>query len=843
MKHVGMSSCAALVVITVMYLNVLVHAGQPLERIEVLPNEVALSSDRDSAQVLVTGYTADGTAIDLTRTATYSESKTCTIGSGYVQSQTNGDETVEVQVGNLAASLDIRVVNAEKPRPISFRHETLAVLTKQGCNSGGCHGKPNGRGALELSLNAFDPMLDERNLVRGSFARFTEPLVPEKSLMLKKPTLQVPHGGGKRLREDDQTYAILRQWIYEGCEVDAEDAPTCISVHVQPERRVVQLTDGKSQQQMRVIAEFSDGSRRDVTRISTFSSSDEAVAKVDRYGLVTGVDRGQTAVVVRYLDEIVSGHLTFVRDVPGYKWSNPPEQNYVDRLVHQKLRQLQYLPSDVCDDGTFLRRLSIDVRGLLPTAEEARDFLKDTSASKRAAIIDRYLDSPEYARFWSLRMADLLRISQDSLSPERAAAYSDWVFQSVESNVPYDQFVSELLTASGKTSQIQAANFFRVTSDTKQVGETVAQVFMGSRIMCAQCHNHPYESWTQDNYYQIGAAFHEVDRKPTDGKKADNEKEIEVSLTLGRAMSNPRTGVEQKPWPIDVERAANEDKRIAFARWLTSGDNSYFSRVAVNRIWAHLMGRGIVEPIDDFRSSNPPVNSELLNALASDFVDSGFDRKHLIRTILNSSTYQRGSRANEFNATDEKLFSRARIRLISAERIQDAVTRLCDGEDRLGKWQAVIDAAQSQLADPDIDAEFRDEVKKKRDDARKKMDSYFMTQQPYPHLTPFLKAFGQPERKTACACERREEVSLDQALQLMNSDLIRERVAAARVNFEMLSDNELAERLYLNAFTRLPSASERATVAEHLNASKDRGQAIEDLVWALINTNEFLFQH
>lgn len=818
-----------------------------IERIEATPAQLTLSGGRSASQVLVTGYAANGDVVDLTRSATFAESKHVSIDDGYIRSRQDGAGTIEVRVGESHTQLEVAVVGAGQPQPVSFRSETLAILTKQGCNGGSCHGKPNGRGALELSLNAFDPQLDERNLVRGSFVRFTEPLAPDQSLLLKKPTLRIPHGGGKRLRANDEAYSILRQWIHDGCQTDLANGPTCVRVEVEPTSRVIRLLDEAVQQQVRVVAHFSDGSTRDVTRIATYTLSNDAVATVDRDGLVSGHERGQTAVVVRYLDDIVSAYLTFVRDVPGFEWTDPPENNYVDQLVYRKLRQLQYQPSDLCDDATFLRRLSLDVRGLLPAAEEAATFLADDAADKRQQLIDRFLDSPEYARYWGLKMADLLRINREVLSSEQAAAYSKWVFESVETNMPYDHFVTELLTATGSTSEMQPANFFRVTGDTKTVTETVAQLFMGSRIMCAQCHNHPYESWTQDNYYQIASAFHEVDRNVAEGSKQKKlpapGSDVTIGLTSGRAMSNPRTGIEQKPWPTDIERPADEDKRIAFAQWLTSADNAYFARVTVNRIWSHLLGRGLVEPVDDFRSSNPPVNVELLDALAADFAEAGFDRKRVMRVILNSRTYQSSSDTNAFNEADDRLFSHARVRLLSAEQLQDAITQLCDGADRYKQLKNDLSAASAELDREDLDDAAREELRKEHDAAQQQLDSHYMTQQPYPHLTTFLKAFGQPERKTACACERREEANLDQALQLMNSSLIRDKVTRARERLHSLSDDELVQQLYLCAFSRPPRPQERATVLKHLDSSGDRTQAIEDVVWALINTNEFMFQH
>lgn len=845
-----------------------------LEQLEVQPTELNLSGPRSSAQLVVSGKFADGIVRDLTRSAEYRASNQVTIDHGFVTPVGNGSGSIEVRVGGKLQTIKLNIQRFDESAPVSFRLETLAVLTKQGCNSGSCHGKPNGRGALELSLNAFDPAADERTLIRAPLLRFTHPLEPTESLLLKKPLLQIPHGGGKRLKPTDAAYAILRQWIEHGCQPDPATAPRCVKVEVfPPSGRVLKLdtsaqsSDHKqspTQQQVRVVAHYSDGTQRDVTRIASFTVSHDRIARVDDRGLVTGLERGQTAVVVRYLDDIVSTYLTFVRDVPGFVWNNPPENNFVDQLVHQKLRQLQYLPSEDCDDTTFIRRLSLDVRGLLPSVAETTEFLADKSPTKRAALIDRFLTSAESARFWGLRMADLLRINRDKLSPERAAAYSQWVFDSVARNQPYDEFVRTLLTGQGDTDEAPAANFFRTTTDTNTVTETVAQLFMGSRVMCAQCHNHPYESWTQDNYYQIGAAFHEVDRNiiKADGKvatanpKAKRKKRDEardsdmvVALSFGRAMSNPRTGVTQKPWPTDIERQRDEDKRLAFARWLTARGNPFFARVAVNRIWTHVMGRGIVEPIDDFRSSNPAVNVELLDALAKDFEDSGFDRRHVLRRILNSRTYQRRSETNPFNETDEILNSHARTRLLTAEQMQDAIRLVCEGPNHLDELKAELTTAEDnhrkelEKQSNNDDAPSVVAASKRIDEAKARIDGYYMTQQPYPHLTPFLTAFGQPPRETACACERREEANLDQALQLMNSDLIRNQVNRAASRIEKLPDDALLTEIYVAALSRSPTEVERTKLTAYLAATKSRRQAIEDILWAVLNTNEFMFQH
>lgn len=861
------------------------EAPAGLEQLDVEPREVRLVGARAAVQLVVTGRMAGGELRDLTRAVEYVAPSSVRVVDGLVLPQADGDGALEIRLGQLRATVAVHVERQAMVEPISFRNEALAVFTKQGCNGGSCHGKPNGRGALELSLNAFDPAADERTLIRAPLLRFTHPLEPTESLLLKKPLLQIPHGGGKRLRPGDPAYAILRQWIEEGCSADPAGTPQCVGIDVFPPggRTLVLRTaaapadrtsddDSRAQapavatQQVRVVARFSDGSRRDVTRIAAFSTSNEQVARVAPDGLVTGSERGQAAVVVRYLDFIVSSHLTLVRDDPTFVWPNPPENNFVDTLVHQKLRQLQFAPSEDADDATFFRRLSLDVRGLLPSPAETHEFLADSRPNKRALWIDRLLESPEHARFWGLRLADLLRINRQKLPEARAAEYSRWVFESVARNQPYDAFVRELLTSQGETDEVPAANFFRVTNDTNTVTETVAQLFLGSRVLCAQCHNHPYESWTQDNYYQIGAAFHELDRrvvKPDDpnppapvkarkGKRKSNEERdatMVVSVAKNRPLANPRTGVVQLPWPTDVPRGADEDKRQAFARWLTAPGNPYFARVAVNRMWAQLFGRGLVEPIDDFRSSNPAVNVALLDVLAADFERSGFDRRHALRTMLNSRTYQRSSRATPANAEDDLLGSHARTRLLSAEQVQDAILRVCEGPERLPQLQAELAEAEAKLREvrantadsnesPAIDA-----AEKDRDAKQARVDGYYMTQQPYPLRTPFLAAFGQPPRETACACERRTDTNLDQALQLMNSDLIRGQVQQAAGRFERATNEALIDELYVAALGRAPAESERDKLLAYLRSAADRRRAIEDVVWAVLNTNEFLFQH
>ena len=779
-----------------------VSADDSLKRIEVYPAEVNLSSQRGRSQLVVTGFYSNGDLRDLTRVAKIksSDEETATVANGVVVPHQDGSTTLKITVGKQSIDVPVAVSNQAEPDPIRFKYETLAILTKQGCNSGSCHGSPQGKAGFSLSLFAYAPHLDEEALVRDGFARRTMVIDPPASLLLKKPTLRVTHVGGKRLRRGELAYQILHDWIYEGANGEPNDAPSCTTIEVYPDQQRI-LRKPHADQQLSVIAHFSDGTTRDVTAIATYDTSHGDVVDVESDGLVRGAGRGQAAITVRYLEHLKSVYFTIVEDVEGFVWNDPPENNYIDGHVHAKLRQLQYLPAGVCSDEVFLRRLNLDLTGLLPTVERVKKFLADDAAAKRAKLIDELLASEEHARFWSLKTADLMRINAEKLKDGRAALFANWIYEACRDNVPVNEFARNVLLASGNTLENPAANYFQAVGTPEDLAETTSQIFMGSRIGCAKCHNHPFENWTQNDYYRISAVFRRVENK-------DNI----IKLAANGEMKNPLTGKVMRPWGAIANQVVDEttDRRIAFANWLTGADNPFFARVEVNRIWSHLLGRGFVEPIDDFRSSNPPANVELLDALAADFIDSGYDRRHIIRAICNSRTYQLCVETNAFNETDEQLFSHARVRLLSAEQIQDAV--------------ALVTGAASHPAT--------------NGDRTK-----FATQRPLPDQTEFLRAFGQPKRETPCACERASEPTLDQALQLLNGKQVFGQVNASVSRFGKLDDDALIDELYLAAFSRAPTDFEAAFAKRHLNTNDNRHDAIRDLVWALVNTQEFMFQH
>ncbi|HEX5445523.1 MAG TPA: DUF1549 domain-containing protein [Pirellulales bacterium] len=786
--------------------------GTP-ERIEVYPPQIKLTGTRAKMQLVVTGYYAGGGVQDLTRATQFASTneQVVKLAGAVAAPVANGQAEIVAHVAGQEVKTPVEVSVQEKPERVSFNYGTLAALSKQGCNQGACHGSPSGKGGFRMSLRAYDPAVDTVTLVRESFNRRTNLFEPEKSLLLEKPLMQVAHGGGQRLHKEDASYAILRDWIAQGCQVDPPDAATCVKVDVYPRQRI--LHRPAHTQQLHVLAHFSDGTVRDITQLAAYSSSDEAVATVDASGLVVGQDRGEAAILVRYLEKIETAYMMFLKDVPGFQWPNPPQNNYIDKFAFEKLQQLQIAPSDVCTDEEFVRRVYLDVIGELPTVAESQAFLADADPNKRTKLIDALVERPEYADFWALKWADLLRLRKNKVTDSGVPKFHHWLVDAWRTNMPYDQFARELLTADGSTFDNPPANYFRTAGETNDCTETTSQLFLGIRIQCAKCHNHPFERWTQDNYYGIGAFFNRVQRK-----QSSRPEELVVWVARGGEVTQPRTGKQMKPWlPLtgDAELPGEADRRQTLVDWLVRTDNPFFAKVEVNRIWGHLLGRGIVEPVDDFRDSNPPSSASLLDALARDFIEHGFDRKYIIRTILSSRTYQLSSRKNEFNQGDVKYFSHAKTRLLTAEQLLDAICQVTSVAEKYAGLP--VGTRATQLPSPDV-------------------DNYF------------LKVFGQPARETACQCERSSESNLSQALQMINGPLVHTKVRDESNRFRQLlkagkTNNDIINELYLAAFARLPNEAEMTTAVNHIATSGDQVRGLEDVCWALLNANEFLFQH
>lgn len=786
--------------------------GKPV-RIEVRPETIRFTTPMQYMNVVVSGFYADGKVQDLTRAAVVksADEKVARVHDGIVVPAGDGQTTISVTVAGVETKIPCLAMDQTKPEQVSFLYGVQAALTKQGCNQGACHGSPSGKGGFRLSLRAYDPVLDMETLVREAYNRRIDSIDPAASLLLRKPLMEVAHGGGRRIKKNDFSYDLLRDWIAQGAKLDAEATAKCVKIEVYPKNR--EFLRPAHVQQLLVLGHFSDGTVRDITKLADYLSSDEAVATVDSDGFVLSRERGETTVLVRYLDMMETTALTFLSDVPGFKWNKPAESNFVDKLVFEKLHRLQIAPSELCADDEFVRRVHLDVLGRLPTIAETQTFLSDSAPDKRAKLVDSLLASDEFPAFWAMKWADLLRVRKTKVSEPGVHKFHRWIEQAVRDNMPYDQFAKQLVTASGSTLVNPAANFYRTSADVNDCTETASQLFLGVRIQCAKCHNHPFERWTQDNYYGIAAFFQRVQRKKT----SDADDLIIWSARSGE-ITQPRTGKTMKPWaPLkgDLDLPGEGDRREAFAAWLVDPNNPFFAKVEVNRIWGHLLGRGIIEPVDDFRESNPAAHPALLEALAKDFVAHGYDRKHVMRTILNSRVYQLSSRRNEFNKDDVKYFSHSRTRMLTAEQLLDAICQVTGVPEKYAGLPAGTRAVE--LPSPDV-------------------DNYF------------LKVFGQPARETACACERAGESNLSQALQMINGPLVHGKIKDAKNRARTLAaagkqPADVIKELYLAAFSRAPSDPEMKAALDHIAKSGNAERGMEDVCWAILNTNEFLFQH
>jgi len=782
---------------------------------EVYPSEILLADQKAKRQLVVTGYDDKQLPRDWTDDVliTSANPEIAKVRGTVVYPVANGETEINVQLGPLRQSIVVRVANMEIASRTQFESDVLVALSKQGCNSGACHGSPSGKGMFRLSLRAFDRSLDELTLIREDFGRRVNCMDPEQSLLLLKPLMKVGHGGGKQLSKDDAAYKILTDWIREGAMADPVGTPRCIRLEIFPHsKRVLQRIAGH--QQLAITAHFADGTSRDVTDLVAYETSNTGVATVDAQGLVTAQGRGEAVILVRFLEHIESAPLMFIEPVANFAWTSPPPNNYIDEYVNAKLLQIQYLPAETCSDAEFLRRVYLDVIGILPTVDQCNAFLNDAQADKRAQLIDQLLEREEFAKFWALKWGDLLRMTSKLVGDEGVYKYHRWVEDAIRNDMPYDDFARELLTASGSTLSNPPANFYRTSADMNECVETISQVFLGARLQCAKCHNHPFERWTQDNYYGLGAFFNRVQRR-----KTQRTGEMFVWASEAGEVTQPRTGEQMKPWlPVtgNLENNISGDRREALAQWLVSPENPYFAKIGANRIWSQLFARGIVDPVDDFRDSNPPTNEPLLDALAKDFIDGGFSAKHLLRSILNSRTYQASHLTNDFNQDDTLYFSHQQPRLLTAEQLLDAVNHVTGISQTFGNLP--VGTKATQLPAPDV----------------VKVD--------------FLKVFGQPERSTVCACERVGDSNLGMAIELFNGPMIHERLRDPQNRFHIALAagtpvEEVLRHLYLAAVCRLPAEVERNAALEHCKKRENIAAGLEDVVWALLNTDEFLFQH
>lgn len=793
--------------------------GQPIALV-VDPPDVHLNGPRAMQQIIVTGKYEGGVVRDLTALVDYKvdASVASVEAEGMITPVADGTAKLLITAGGQTATISIKVTDMAKPAPVSFRNDVIAALNVGGCNMGACHGTPSGKNGFKLSLRGFDPTSDYIQLTRDVLGRRTA-RQGDSSLLLLKGLGRVAHEGGSRFPASSVAAQTLAKWFAEGLQDDAANLPSLSRIDVRPGAR--QLKEPSRWQQLAVVGHFSDGSARDVTRLSVFTSSDENIARVSTTGLVEFNQSGEVAITVRYLMELVPVRIVYLEPKPGFKWSNPPANNYVDEHAFNKLKMLNILPSDLCSDQDFIRRAYLDVCGILPAAEDVETFLASKDPAKRAKLIDELLERPEYADFWTLKWSDVFRSTKKTLQPKGAKVFQTWFRGNLERNVPFDEMLRDVINAGGSTFSNPAANYYRVARDPQSLAETTAQLFFGIRLQCSKCHNHPFERWTQDDYYGMAAWFARVKLRPDAYEPGDKDKkngsEVVYSARDGE-VTQPRTGKVMPPkfmgGPV-ASVPANHDRREVLATWMTSADNQFVPKSLVNRVWFHLMGKGIVDPVDDFRDSNPSANDELLDALAKDFVANKWDLKHLIRTILNSRTYQLSAQTNEFNKDDNKYFSHAVTKLLTAEQLLDAI---CDVTQRPEAFKGYPAGTRAvQLTDGETNH-------------------------------PFLKAFGQPARELACECEREGESNLAQALQLINGATVNDRLRDPTNRIGKLLEKKIPEpdmlkNLFLVTLSRLPSQEESKAMLGHVAEAQDKRKAWEDVHWALINSKEFLFRH
>jgi len=781
---------------------------------------------RDGRQQLyVSGVYSSGQFRDFTRTVQYTIEPAgiaAVDSTGYVTAVADGQATLTATGSDgVKAQIPVQVQGFAQDIPIHFGNQVVPIFTKLSCNSGGCHGKASGQNGFKLSLLGFYPEDDYEFLVKEGRGRRVFPTSPDQSLLLTKPIGRSPHGGGKRMEADSYEYRLISRWIEQGMPAGKPEDAVVVGIKCQPDGRIM---DRKAEQQITVTAIYSDGSTEDVTRMALFEPNDPEMAEVNVTGLVRTLDlSGEVAIMARYQGQVS----TFRATIPlGAEIAQKPAvKSFIDDAVFGKLDVLGIPPSPLCDDATFLRRVSIDITGVTPSQAEVAAFLADTDPNKRDALVDKLVDTPAYADYFTNKWNMVLRNRKRGNDlTSTTYGFHRWIWNSMYENKPYDQFVREILTASGDAEENPPVVWYREVDQANEQVEDLAQLFMGLRIQCARCHHHPFEKWSQDDYFGLAAFFSRVGRKNIVGGNAqmrdrrifhiDNQGPAQARNERSGKMLSP-TGLGEKA----LELPADEDPRVQLADWMSRPDNPFMAKSVVNRYWKHFFSRGIVEPEDDMRETNPPSNPILLNGLAENFIKSGYDLKQLVRTICKSSTYQLSSLPNEYNLKDKQNFSRYYPKRLSAEVLYDAFHQVTATTQGYGGLPA--GTTSMQIPDPST------------------------AQNVY-----FLKVFGQPQGDTACECERSQEANLAQSLHLLNSNEVQGKIAAGNARPAMLADEKERDaslkisELYRWVYSREPDSEELNIALAHLEKHKDNAKiAFEDITWALINTKEFLFNH
>jgi hypothetical protein len=801
------------------------------EGIRLLPEQVTLHGPRDMQRFLVL-HQAKGRYIgDATGEAQFTSSQPNVVTvdeAGYLQPVGDGDAVITATVGSRKATAQVTVRNAQAEPRYSFEQQVLPVLTRAGCNSGACHGALAGKGGMKLSLRGYDPDADHFVLTRQAFGRRTDLQVPAQSLMLLKPMGKIKHGGGVKVEADSPEHQILLGWLRAGVPRSLSQEPKLTRLEVFPPHA---LLKPEAKLPLIVRAVYEDGRAADVTRWAKFNSTEETVAGVDEQGTVTVKGHGEAAITILYASSVATVTITSPYDQPAYV---PPtgtvsgvQHNYLDEHINRKLAAIRLPPSQTCTDREFIRRVHLDLLGVLPKAEDVEKFVTDKSPTKRAALIDRLLERPEYVDYWTYKWSDLLLVSSKRMGQPAIWSFHQFIRQSVAQNKPWNRFARDILTAKGSNFTDGAVNYFFLHKDTAQLMETTSVTFMGMSVACARCHNHPLEKWTQDQYWSMANLFSRVGMKNGErgGEVLLQPQPLGEVLHLRRGIPMPPTPLDGKPLALDDPR----DRRAYFADWLTAPENPYFARAIINRVWRNFMGRGLVEAEDDLRQTNPPSNVELMTALEKDFIQNGYDVKRLIRLILNSAAYQRSSTPLPGNAADDRFYSRYLLRRLSAEVVLDAYAQITEVATPFNQLESGGRDSTTPIGDYPLGTR-----------AMQLPDTKVVSR--------FMDAFGRPERDVPCSCERQTEANVAQALHLNNGQTLNDKLRAPTSLLEKwikekLPPEEAIRRLYLRALCREPTADEKRQLLAVLPADGTipPREVLEDLFWAVLTSREFLF--
>jgi mono/diheme cytochrome c family protein len=789
-----------------------------IKSIEVLPANFNLETLRDRHRVMVFAKFDDDTTRDVTASATLqvANPQLASIENLALKPLQDGDTELVVTFQGQTVKAPIKVKDAAKDRAVSFNLDVMPVFMKAGCNSGGCHGSARGKDGFRLSLFGFDPEGDYNRVTREMSGRRVNLSIPEESTLIEKSLGAVPHSGNQCFEEGGALHKTLVEWIANGVPKDAPEVAKVTGIEVYPKQCVM---EGKGErQQVTVRASYSDGTDRDVTHLAVFMSNNDPSASVDKAGIVSSHSQGEAFILARFSTFSKVSQFIVIPENLKYERPKLAENNYIDTLVHDKLHKLRILPSDICSDQEFLRRASVDIVGMLPTPDEVRSFVADANPKKRESLVDKLLGRKEFTEIWVMKWAELLQMqsteNNDGAYYKNVLLYYNWLADRIGKNVPMNEIVYQLLASEGGTIANPPTNYYQIERETLKVTENVAQVFMGMRIQCAQCHNHPFDQWTLDDYFGFKAFFTQIGRKQT-----DDPRETIVFNSKGGESKHPVTDAAVKPKFLGgatPEIKPGEDRREVMAKWLASPENPYFARNLANITWSHFFGMGIIDPVDDVRVSNPPSNPELIDALGNKLTEYNYDFKKLVRDICNSIAYQRDTQVNESNASDKRNFAKGLVRRLRAEILADAVSSVTNTPT---KYQGLpLGARAVQIADGSV--------------------SNF-----------FLKTFGRASRETVCSCEVKMDPTLSQALHFMNGDAAHENIKRGRVVADMIekekkTDQQIIEELYLRCFARQPLPKEQEVVLKQIAESPDgRQPVLEDLFWALINSKEFYFNH